>query len=222
MEDPTNDKAAWRTRLRRARRERPRADATGATGHGDLDGPGPGLLADILALAVGPGPIAAFHPTVLEPDLLPLLRALASEREVLMPVSGGPELEWARYDPGTDLVPSPVRGFGDEPGTARLGRDALATVDLVLAPALAVDRSGTRLGHGRGFYDRALRHRRPGVLTLAVVHPDEVLPAGTLPHGAHDLPVDGAVTTQGLERFRVSAAREHAPSPGPAILTPDP
>ena len=52
-----------------------------------------------------------------------------------------------------------------------LGPDAVALADLVLAPGLAVDRTGTRMGQGGGCYDKALPRRRPGTPVVVVLHP---------------------------------------------------
>ena len=67
------------------------------------------------------------------------------------------------------------------------------------APAAACDRSGMRMGWGRGYFDKTLgsMDRRPPV--YAVVYDDEIVDA--LPHEPHDQPVDGAVTPSGLHRF---------------------
>jgi 5-formyltetrahydrofolate cyclo-ligase len=46
-------------------------------------------------------------------------------------------------------------GVLEPPANAELVQ--LDRIDLVLVPAIAVDERGHRLGHGRGFYDRALR-----------------------------------------------------------------
>jgi 5-formyltetrahydrofolate cyclo-ligase len=40
--------------------------------------------------------------------------------------------------------------------------------DVVLVPLVAADRSGTRIGHGKGHYDRALAHLREGGPALAI------------------------------------------------------
>lgn len=143
--------------------------------------------------------IAAFHPMPTEPDVLPLLgRLLDGGAQILLPTAAGDRLDWAPWDGKDPVQTSPEPGFGREPSTPRLGADALAQMDLVLAPALAVDRSGTRLGHGRGLYDRALAHLSTSVPVFAVVHPWEVLGAGVLPREAHDQPVHGVLTTAGL------------------------
>jgi 5-formyltetrahydrofolate cyclo-ligase len=70
--------------------------------------------------------------------------------------------------------------------------------DLVLAPGLAVDGRGTRLGQGGGCYDRALPRRRAGVPVLVLLHPGEREADDVLPREAHDVPVDGVVTADGI------------------------
>jgi 5-formyltetrahydrofolate cyclo-ligase len=70
---------------------------------------------------------------------------------------------------------------------------------VVFLPAQAVDRHGTRLGRGKGCYDRALA--RTTARTVALVHPWEVLDEA-LPAEPHDHPVDAALTAeQGLVRL---------------------
>lgn len=79
------------------------------------------------------------------------------------------------------------------------GVDAIAGCDVVLVPALAVDRTGTRLGRGGGSYDRALR--RAGGLIVAVLYDGEWVER--LPADAHDVPVNAVVTpSAGLVRLR--------------------
>lgn len=144
--------------------------------------------------------VSAFHPTPTEADVMPLAAALArSGAEVLFPVAAGRELDWAVWDGSSPFMDSPGRGFGKEPEGPRRGTDALSQVSLILAPALAVDRSGTRLGHGGGYYDRALRHAPEEVRIIAVINPDDLLPTGTLPRDAHDVPVPEVLTAAGLE-----------------------
>jgi len=142
--------------------------------------------------------VAAFHPTVLEPEVMPLVRELAQlGARLVFPAADSHELEWITWDGGSEFVDSPGQGFGREPTGHRLGPAALAEADLVLAPAVAIDRSGTRLGHGAGYYDRALRHVRPATTVVGVIHPQELLEAQTLPRTDHDVPVPTALTAEG-------------------------
>lgn len=145
--------------------------------------------------------VAVFRPEHDEADVMPLVREMiAHGARVIFPVAGdGKELDWALWDGDSDFIDSPARGFGAEPTGDRLGAEALEDVELVLAPAVAVDRSATRIGHGGGYYDRALRHLAPESPVVVIVHPWEVLEAGSLPRMDHDLPVDAVLTADGLE-----------------------
>jgi 5-formyltetrahydrofolate cyclo-ligase len=75
-------------------------------------------------------------------------------------------------------------------------------IDLVLAPAVAVDQRGARLGRGGGWYDRAFP-RPPagsdarGSLLVAVVHGFQVVPS--VPRAPDDRLVDAFVSEQGFE-----------------------
>lgn len=154
------------------------------------------------AVAASPGRpplVAAFHPTSTEADVMPLARALAAlGAQLIFPAASGRELEWITWDGTSEFLPSPGRGFGREPDGRRLGAAALADVVLVLAPAVAVDRSGTRIGHGAGYYDRALRHAAPSTPVVAVVHPQELLEADRIPREAGDVPIGTVLTADGL------------------------
>ena len=80
-----------------------------------------------------------------------------------------------------------------------LGLHAVAQCDLVLVPALAVDRRGVRLGRGGGSYDRALVRARG--LVVALLHEGELLEE-PLPAEPHDVPVHAVATPSGLVRLR--------------------
>uniref|UniRef100_UPI000B0B88E3 5-formyltetrahydrofolate cyclo-ligase n=1 Tax=Kribbia dieselivorans TaxID=331526 RepID=UPI000B0B88E3 len=80
---------------------------------------------------------------------------------------------------------------------APLGLAALTAVALVIAPGLAVDAAGTRLGQGGGSYDRALPRLRPGTPIVVTLHPGEEA-VEPLPVEAHDRPADGVITAEGM------------------------
>ena len=123
--------------------------------------------------------------------------AAAHGRRVLLPITlDDMQLDWAEYTGAADLAPA---AFGLlEPTGPRLGLDAIAAADVILAPALAIDRLGHRLGQGGGCYDRALPRASGEV--IAVVADDELVES--LPTEAHDLPVAAVVTpSAGLMRF---------------------
>ncbi len=132
-----------------------------------------------------------------EPGTGPLLEALAARgQHVLLPVlMPDLDLDWARYE--GPLVAT-GRGLLEPPGP-RLGIDAVATADVVLVPALAVDRRGTRLGRGGGCYDRALGRVPVGTPVCALLHDGELL--DEVPREPHDRAVTHVVTPTGLIAF---------------------
>jgi 5-formyltetrahydrofolate cyclo-ligase len=143
--------------------------------------------------------VALYASTATEPQTGPLREALRRQGVgVLLPLVRAGGLEWA-WDTGRDLLRSPRpdrRPGGPEPIGPSLGLRGLFAADVVLAPALAVDTLGTRLGQGGGYYDVALPQLAPRVPVFAVVHDEEVLDAAVeaLPSEPHDVPVDGALT----------------------------
>jgi 5-formyltetrahydrofolate cyclo-ligase len=129
------------------------------------------------------GTIAAYYSLASEPDTRGLVYALWKRGAyVLLPLlRPDADLDWASYEGPDSLRPGP-RGIA-EPAAEPRGMDAVARADLVLVPALAVDRRGVRLGRGGGSYDRALARVGPNVLTVALLYDGELLdevPAGPL------------------------------------------
>lgn len=162
------------------------------------------LFADVIAAVPAVAAarcVAVYASRPGEPGTGPLLeRLVAQGTRVLLPVLGtGLQRDWATYGGPQDLLQR-APGRPPEPGTPQLGPAALAEADVVVAPALAVDTSGARLGQGGGWYDRALEHARPGVPVIAMVFCEEVYDADVrpLPRLAHDRAVDAVATPAGV------------------------
>jgi 5-formyltetrahydrofolate cyclo-ligase len=186
-------KAAWRAQLRASRRALPAEIRTARA---------EALSAAALRLAAAcTGPVCAFVPVGTEPwspHGLELLRDAG--REVFLPVipiRPGP-LQWASYEgPGT-LTRST---FGvREPTGPRLGVDAISRADLILLPALAVDRRGVRLGQGGGYYDQSLPLVAQHVPLVVVINDEELV--DELPAEPHDRRVTGALLPSGFVPLR--------------------
>ena len=74
--------------------------------------------------------------------------------------------------------------------------------DLVLVPLVGIDAKGTRLGQGKGHYDRVLgRLREHGALLIGLGWEVQRLDA-VIPAEAWDIPLDGFASPAGLEMFR--------------------
>jgi 5-formyltetrahydrofolate cyclo-ligase len=144
--------------------------------------------------------VAAYVSVGTEPGTGPLLEELRSlGRRVILPVLlPDNDLDWAVYDGPRDLERA-GRGLL-EPTGRPLGRDAIATADVVLVPGLAVDRTAMRLGRGGGSYDRALGRVPVGTFVCTLLYDGEVL--DEVPAEPHDRPVTAVVTPSGITRLR--------------------
>lgn len=134
--------------------------------------------------------VAAFESTRLEPPTEALIAAFEARGiRVMVPVTLPDwDLDWREAGVGDDARP--------------LGRSAIGQAAVVFVPAHVVDRSGSRLGRGKGCYDRVLPRARG--LVVAVVHPWELVD-GPLPAEPHDRRVDAVITAEtGVVDLRVA------------------
>jgi 5-formyltetrahydrofolate cyclo-ligase len=147
------------------------------------------------------GTVAAYVSVGTEPDTRGLVYALWKRGTyVLLPLlQPDDDLDWASYEGPASLAAGP-RGLL-EPTEPPRGVNAVTSADLVIVPALAVDRGGMRLGRGGGSYDRALARVGACVPTIALIYDDELL--DEVPAGALDQPVRMvAQPRQGITRLR--------------------
>jgi 5-formyltetrahydrofolate cyclo-ligase len=119
---------------------------------------------------------------------------------ITVPRVNGEHLEFVRWSEdhasaaGSFGIPEPIDG---EPVP-------LSLHDVVLAPLVAFDRTGNRLGQGGGFYDRALLacgDRRPTV--IGVAHSFQEVES--IPSEDWDVRIDAIVTEEEIVEFRVGA-----------------
>lgn len=197
------DKPGWRADVLDARRrlsDAARRRSSLALSHAASDlareaGADPSADSAEARRGVTPPTIAAYVPVGAEPGHPGLLDALlASGARIILPVAREPgPMRWAVYTGPDALVPA---RFGlREPAEPHLPPDALAAAEVVLVPALAVDRRGTRLGRGAGFYDRTLHAARPDARLVAVVHDHEFV--DHLPGEPHDVRMTHVLTPSG-------------------------
>lgn len=192
--DPAND--AVRRRLRAARAAlsgRARRDAARSVGR---------ILARLPE--VRRARTIAFYSAIRgELDCGPAI-AVAWRRgqEVYLPVVRGRCLGFARHAPDRRLdsgrfgIPIPAAGRT----TTRRARD----LDVVVAPVVAFDAKGHRLGTGGGWYDRTLafRRQRPHLrrpVFIGVAYAFQQV--DTLVVHGHDVALDAIVTPRGARRF---------------------
>jgi 5-formyltetrahydrofolate cyclo-ligase len=149
-----------------------------------------GKLADIVLPHLAAATIVAFyHPLRDEISPYPLLERLGAGRRAVLPWFLDRDARMLfREAPAAE--PSPW-GVLQPPASA----EALAP-DLVLVPFVAADRRGTRIGHGKGHYDRALAHLRAGggaVMTIGLGWESQILD-DPIPADPWDVPLDAIAT----------------------------
>ena len=147
--------------------------------------------------------VAAYLPNDGEMDLRPLIRrAWKLGKHCYLPALNRHRLWFLPYQADTPLVDN---RFGiPEPDLSPRKRWPLQTLDLVLAPLVAFDDNGNRLGMGGGFYDRTFSYlasrthwRRPVIIGVAYGFQR----VSELPSHAWDVPLHGVATEQGLKWF---------------------
>ena len=147
---------------------------------------------DALVATHGAQSVSCFLSTMTEPETRVFLRG-AIERgiRVLLPITRADGLlDWAVADDADDVAEGM---FGlPEPTGEVLGPIAVNDVDLMIIPAAAVDRAGTRLGWGRGYFDKTIGSMEKCPPVYAVIYDSEIL--DSLPREVHDQPVDGVIT----------------------------
>jgi 5-formyltetrahydrofolate cyclo-ligase len=134
-----------------------------------------GLTQQLAAIvsSAGAKTIASYVPLANEPDVSEFNRLAAQSANLVLPRIVGDTLEFATGER--------VRGqFGIYEPTGEAVD--IASLELMIVPALAVDEMGNRLGKGKGFYDSVLGSFRG--LSVAVVFECELIAA--VPSEPHD------------------------------------
>ncbi|GAT74002.1 5-formyltetrahydrofolate cyclo-ligase [Microbacterium hydrocarbonoxydans] len=147
---------------------------------------------DELVDATGARSISCFLSTTTEPGTRGFVdRAVRRGIRVLLPITRADGLlDWAVAGDGDDVIEGM---FGlPEPTGEVLSPMAVNDVDLMIIPAAAVDRTGMRMGWGRGYFDKTLGSMEKCPPVYAVVYDSEIL--DSLPREVHDQPVTGVVT----------------------------
>jgi 5-formyltetrahydrofolate cyclo-ligase len=140
-------------------------------------------------------PVGAYWPIKSEADPRPILEGLVARGQIVaLSQIRHPYLSWRQWRPGDPMIHG---GFGvQEPGP-----DAPEVFPRVLlVPLAAFDRTGARLGYGKGHFDRsiaALAEKHP-VLTIGLAYSIQEIDA--VPVEDHDQPLDFIATETGVIR----------------------
>ncbi len=73
------------------------------------------------------------------------------------------------------------------------------SIDIVLLPLLAFDKTGNRLGYGKGMYDRYLERCKPDVLKIGISFFEPIDTIRDI--GPHDKKMDACISPKGIYTF---------------------
>lgn len=147
-------------------------------------------------------PVAGYWPVGGEIDPRPLLAALAKAgRQIALPrmeTRVGPAHFYAWR--GGEALSADAFGVPSPPPGAELNPR------LILAPLLAFDRTGRRLGQGGGHYDRIISlYRAHGAVAIGLAYAEQEM--DEVPTGAHDATLDWILTPKEAIRCRLEGLR---------------
>ncbi|MGB4777089.1 5-formyltetrahydrofolate cyclo-ligase [Microbacterium sp.] len=186
MTDRIDDaKRALRAELRERRQQR--SDAARAVAAAGVKS-----QLDALVDRMGARSVSCFLSTPTEPGTHEFVAdAVRRGIRVLLPITRRDGLlDWAIADPDGDIAEG-LFGMPEPVGDV-LSPLAVNDVDLLIVPAAAIDRTGMRLGWGRGYFDKTIGSMERCPPVYAVVFDSELV--DEVPRDVHDQPVTGVVT----------------------------
>ncbi len=124
-------------------------------------------------------------PDEVQTDLL-LQAALDAGKRVFLPVVVGDDLELKPYGSHT-LMHKGAFNISEPEGAALTD---LSVIELAIVPGMAFTPAGTRLGRGRGYYDRLLPQLRRA-RTIGLCFPFQLV--DFIPTEPHDIRLDSVV-----------------------------
>lgn len=118
-----------------------------------------------------------------EPNLLPLVSEIPGVEVALPRIVNKTTMDFRAHCHGDVLIPGPLGIREPAPSNEIvLPRSS----DVIFIPALALSRSGQRIGHGAGYYDRYLAAHPSDATLVGVCYQDSVYDADSWLDEAHD------------------------------------
>lgn len=140
--------------------------------------------------------VAAFYPLPSEPDIRPVLRQLAEEKRLLLPLTGeNGQMEFVEiHDLEKDLAEGRFHIKEPKKSLPVYSKE----IPLALVPGTRFSRDGGRHGHGKGYYDRFLS-RHPETVKCGVAFSAQVSEK-YLERKPHDIPMNYIVAPRNAQK----------------------
>ncbi|QDT33709.1 5-formyltetrahydrofolate cyclo-ligase [Thalassoglobus polymorphus] len=120
--------------------------------------------------------------------------ALAGPKQIVVPYCDQGELRLVEIKNRNELSPG-AYGILEPTSAVQKQNDRSINperIDFALIPGLGFDAGGTRIGHGKGYYDKLLPHLRPDCLRCGIAYDCQIIES--LPKDKHDQPMNIVVT----------------------------
>jgi 5-formyltetrahydrofolate cyclo-ligase len=124
--------------------------------------------------------------------------ALRSGKRIVVPWCLNNELELFHLENMDELAIGMYKILEPKPELRDLAAKKVTPreLDLVMVPGVAFDRSGGRMGHGFGYYDKLLQNARPDAPLVALAFECQLFPE--IPTGPHDIFMDKILTEKAV------------------------
>ncbi len=120
--------------------------------------------------------------------------ALAGDKRIVVPYCVDGELELFHLTSMDELDVGMYKILEPKPELRERAdkRVEVAELDLIMVPGVAFDRTGGRMGHGMGYYDKLLEHARADAPLVALAFECQLFPE--IPVAEHDIFMDQILT----------------------------
>lgn len=124
--------------------------------------------------------------------------ALKSGKRIVVPWCLNNELELFHLEDMNELAIGMYKILEPKPELRELPAKKVTAkeLDVVMVPGVAFDRSGARMGHGFGYYDKLLQSARPDAPLVALAFECQFFPE--IPTGPHDICMDKIITEKAV------------------------
>lgn len=141
--------------------------------------------------------VCVFLSAFKEPDTYSVIRELIEEgKKIVVPVTDMENVTLSlSYINGTNDLKKGAYGIS-EPSVIQPA--AIEDTDVILVPGLAFDRSGGRMGFGKGYYDRLLDNTR--CIKIGLCYDFQL--HNTIPTQSHDVMMDFVVTEKEIVKIK--------------------
>jgi len=114
---------------------------------------------------------------------------------VFLPCVRGENITPKRYKKGCRMVKG---AFNIKEPAGDNGSCRAESIGLAIVPGVAFDRSGNRIGFGKGFYDRFLKQLPKGAIKAGICFEKQLVK--TIPEDKHDVRMDYIITEKEVIR----------------------